>query len=120
MTWVANPDFSVTPITDPMSDVTINISAPETITGFTVKVESPSAEFIGTVAAMVSPDGAMEAVPEPAASVCGSWVSDMQASSPVLSVAPPAGSSGAVVSEAAAGPVVCAVPEGTSPARISR
>ena len=56
MTWVANPDFSVTPITDPMSDVTINISAPETITGFTVKVESTFPNVLTGIALVVSED----------------------------------------------------------------
>ena len=58
MTWDANPDFAVTPITDPMSDVTIQIAAPEGIKEFTVKVESPAVSFLTIVSSMVSSENA--------------------------------------------------------------
>lgn len=58
MTWDANPDFAVTPITDPMSDVTIKIDAPEGIKDFTVKVESPTVSFLTIVSSMVSSENA--------------------------------------------------------------
>lgn len=58
MTWEANPDFAVTPITDPMSDVTIKIDAPEGIKEFIVKVESPTMAFLSIVSGMVSAENA--------------------------------------------------------------
>ena len=58
MTWDANPDFAVTPITDPMSDVTIKIDAPEGIKEFIVKVESPTMAFLSIVSGMVSAENA--------------------------------------------------------------
>lgn len=54
MVWESNPDFEVTPITVPMKDITIRISAPEGIKDFVVKVESETEGFLSTVSAMVS------------------------------------------------------------------
>ena len=57
MEWASNPTFETMPISSDM-DVVINISAQEKIKAFVVKVESPSAEFLATVSAMVSPENA--------------------------------------------------------------
>ena len=57
MEWASNPTFETMTISSDM-DVVINISAQEKIKAFVVKVESPSAEFLATVSAMVSPENA--------------------------------------------------------------
>lgn len=54
MTWDANPDFSDTPIKSEGMDVNIKISVPEKIKSFTVKVESPAANFLNAVGIMIS------------------------------------------------------------------
>lgn len=56
MVWESNPDFEVTPITDPMKDVTINIMAPEGIKEFYIRVESPSSAVLAGIALVVSPE----------------------------------------------------------------
>ncbi len=55
MVWAENPDFAQTPLASEMS-VNIQILAPEKIKEFIVRVESPTAGFMGAVAAMVSPE----------------------------------------------------------------